>query len=136
MKGLPDSRYEWILSRARAALEAGGVIEAILYHQGESNCGQDDWPARVATLVTDLRQDLGLGDDTPFLAGELLYSGDCARHNVLVHRLPELLDGAYVVSADGLEMAEGDPWHVHFSREAAIELGRRYAAALLAVTHR
>jgi hypothetical protein len=133
MKGLPDSQYQWILSRARAAQDAGGVIEGILYHQGESNCGQEDWPDKVAAFITDLRRDLELGDSTPVLVGELLYSGDCARHNSLVHRIPDLLANAFVVSADGLEMAEGDPWRVHFSREAEIELGVRYAETMLAI---
>jgi hypothetical protein len=130
MKGLPDSRYDWILARARAALDAGGVIEGMLYHQGESNCGQADWPAKVATFVTDRRRDLGLADDVPFVAGELLHSGGCARHNSLVHEIPRHLPGASVVSAEGLEMAEGDPWRVHFSREAEILLGRRFAETL------
>ena len=131
MRGLPDSRYEWSLSRARAALDVGGVIEAILYHQGESNCGQNDWPEKVAAFVGDLRRDLGIGEAVPFLAGELLYSGDCARHNALVGRLPDELANAHVVSAEGLDMAAGDPWRVHFSREAEIELGRRYAGVLI-----
>lgn len=130
MKGLPDSRYDWILSRAQAALEAGGVIEGILYHQGESNCGQADWPEKVATFVSDLHDDLGLGVDVPFIAGELLHPGDCARHNPLVHQIAEHLPNAHVVSAEGLDMAEGDPWRLHFSREAEIELGLRYAEAL------
>jgi hypothetical protein len=133
MKGLPDSQYQWILSRARAVQDAGGVIEGILYHQGESNCGQTDWPAKVATFITDLRTDLGLGEDVPLLVGELLHAGDCGRHNPLVHRIPDLLANAYVVSAEGLEMADGDPWRVHFSREAEIELGLRYAQVMLAV---
>jgi hypothetical protein len=133
MQGLPDSRYDWILARARAAIEAGGVIEGMLYHQGESNCGQADWPAKVAAFVTDLRRDLGLTDDVPFIAAELLHSGDCARHNALVHEIPQHLPGARVVSAAGLDMAAGDPWRVHFSREAEIALGRRYAEAMQAM---
>jgi len=136
LRGLPDSRYDWILSRARAAQDAGGVIDAILYHQGESNCGQSDWPDKVAAFVGDLRNDLGIGDDVPFLAGELLYSGDCARHNALVGRLPDSLPNAHVVPAAGLEMAPGDPWRVHFSRDAAIELGRRFADTLIGLAAR
>lgn len=130
MKG-PDSRYQWILDRARAAQQAGGVIEGMLYHQGESNCGEADWPKKVATFVTDLRKDLGVGD-IPFLAGELLYSGDCEQHNALVQQLPDLLANAHVVSAEGLEMAAGDPWKVHFSRESEIGLGQRFARAMQA----
>jgi hypothetical protein len=132
MQGLPDSRYDWILARGRAALDAGGVIEGMLYHQGESNCGQEDWPEKVALFVTDLRRDLGLGNDVPFIAAELLHSGDCAQHNPLVHRIPDYLANAHVVSAEGLAMAERDPWSVHFSREAEVELGLRFAAAMQA----
>lgn len=130
MKGNPESQYDWILSRARAALDAGGVIEGMIFHQGESNCGDENWPQNVATFITDLHTDLELGDSVPFIAGELLHSGDCARHNPLVHRISEHLANAHVVSADGLNMAEGDPWDVHFSREAEITLGHRYAAAM------
>jgi hypothetical protein len=130
MKGLPDSRYDWILARAQAAVDAGGKVEGILYHQGESNCGEEDWPKQVATFISDLRGDLNLGDDVPLLAGELLHSGDCARHNPLVHRIPMQLTNAWIVSAEGLEMAEGDPWSVHFSRDAEIELGLRFASAM------
>lgn len=131
MKG-PDSQYQWILERARAAQAAGGVIEGMLYHQGESNCGEADWPQKVAQFVTDLRQDLGVGD-IPFLAGELLYSGDCAQQNALVRQIPDLLANAHVVSAEGLVMAERDPWKVHFSRESEIELGKRFADSMQAV---
>jgi hypothetical protein len=136
MKGVAGSRYDWILARARAAIDAGGVIEGILYHQGESNCGDESWPANVATFITDLRQDLGLASDLPLLAGELLYSGNCARHNPLVHRIPDHLAGAYVVSAEGLAMADGDPWRLHFSREAEIALGQRYAETMKTLLER
>jgi hypothetical protein len=105
----------------------------MLHHQGESNCGEGDWPQKVATSISDLRNDLGLSEDVPLLAGELLYSGDCARHNPLVQRIPELLPGAYVVSTEGLGMADGDPWSVHFSRESEIRLGRRYAEAMASI---
>jgi hypothetical protein len=132
MQGLPESRYEWIRARAQAAIDAGGIIEGMIFHQGESNCGQEDWPDKLATFVSDLRKDLGLDDDVPFIAGELLHSGDCARHNPLVHRVPDVLANAYVVSAAGLDMADGDPWRLHFSREAEIELGRRFAAQMQA----
>lgn len=131
MKG-PDTQYEWIVERAKAAQQAGGIIEGMIYHQGESNCGQEEWPEKVATFVTDLRTELGL-QGVPFIAGELLYSGDCSHHNPLVHQIPQVLEDAYVVSAEGLPMAEGDPWSLHFSREAEVELGQRFAEKMLEV---
>ncbi|KYF54584.1 dockerin-like protein [Sorangium cellulosum] len=126
------SKYDWILSRAKAAQEAGGVIEGILFHQGESNCGDPAWPGKVRTLVSDLRADLGLGD-VPFLAGELLYSGSCARHNSLVGQLPGLVANAHVVSAEGLAIDPADTWNLHFGHDALVTLGIRYAEKMSGV---
>ncbi|WP_437998135.1 sialate O-acetylesterase [Sorangium sp. So ce185] len=126
------SKWNWILSRAKAAQEAGGVIEGILFHQGESNCGDPAWPGKVKTFISDLRADLGLGD-VPFLAGELLYSGSCARHNSLVGQLPGLVANAHVVSAEGLAIDPADTWNLHFGHDALVTLGTRYAEKMIGV---
>lgn len=126
------AKYSWILSRAKAAQDIGGVIEGILFHQGESNCGDSAWPGKVKTLVSDLRADLGLGD-VPFLAGELLHSGSCARHNSLVGQLPGLLTNAHVVSAEGLAIDPADTWNLHFGHDALVTLGTRYAEKMIDV---
>lgn len=121
------TKYDWILQRARLAQQAGGVIEGLLFHQGESNNSEGDWLTNVKTLVTDLRTDLGLGD-TPFLAGELLRTGDCAAHNVLINQLPGTITNAHVVSAETLtEDATDTEYNLHFSHEAQVTLGQRYA---------
>jgi hypothetical protein len=125
------SKYDWIVSRAKAAQDAGGVIEGILFHQGESNCGDGAWPGKVKTLVTDLRAELGLGN-VPFLAGELLYSGNCSQHNPLVNQLPGQLTNAHVISAQGLLRDPADTqWNVHFSRDAQVTFGTRYAEKMV-----
>ncbi|WP_437587497.1 sialate O-acetylesterase [Sorangium sp. So ce1000] len=124
------SKYSWILSRAKAAQEIGGVIEGILFHQGESNCGDPAWPGKVKTLVSDLRADLKIGD-VPFLAGELLYSGSCAKHNSLVKQLPGLIPHAFAVSAEGLAMDPADTWNLHFGHDAQVTLGKRYAETMI-----
>ncbi|WP_437814064.1 sialate O-acetylesterase [Sorangium sp. So ce1078] len=124
------TKYDWILSRAKAAQDIGGVIEGILFHQGESNCGDAAWPGKVKTLVSDLRADLGLGD-VPFLAGELLHSGSCANHNSLVKQLPGLLPNAHVVSAQGLAIDPADTWNLHFGHDAQVTLGTRYAETMI-----
>ncbi len=125
------SKYSWIISRAKAAQDAGGVIEGILFHQGESNCGDPAWPSKVKTLVSDLRADLGLGN-VPFLAGELLYTGNCKQHNSLVNQLPGQITKAFVVSAQGLA---GDPadtqWNLHFGHDAQVTFGTRYAEKMI-----
>ncbi len=127
------SRYNWIVQRAQLAQQAGGVIEGILFHQGESNNGDTSWPGKVNTLVEDLKSDLGLGD-IPFLAGELLYSGGCAGHNTLISQLPSVVTNAHVVSAEGLVVDPADTeWNLHFGHDSQVTLGTRYAETMISV---
>jgi hypothetical protein len=129
------AKYDWIVQRAKLAQQAGGVIEGILFHQGESNNGDPSWPGKVNTLVTDLRNDLGLGD-VPFLAGELAYDGGCAGHNTLVNMLPSVVSNAYVVSANGLMLDPADTdWHLHFGHDSQVMFGQRYAEKLIEALH-
>jgi hypothetical protein len=125
------SKYSWIINRAKLAKQKGGVIEGILFHQGESNSGDTSWPGKVKTLVTDLRNDLDLGN-VPFIAGELLYSGGCAGHNTLVNQLPSVITNCYVVSADGLVVDPSDTqWRLHFGHDSQVTLGKRYAEKMI-----
>lgn len=121
------TKYDWIIQRARLAQQAGGIIEGLLFHQGESNNTDSTWPGKVNTLVTDLRTDLGLGN-VPFLAGELLRTGDCAAHNVLIDQLPSVVTNAYVVSSEELTEDTSDTtYNLHFSHGSQVTLGQRYA---------
>jgi hypothetical protein len=125
------SKYDWIIHRARIAQQSGGVIKGIIFHQGESNNGDPSWPHKVKTLVEDLRKDLGIGG-VPFIAGELLYSGNCAGHNTLVNQLPSIISNCYVVSANGLVVDPSDTtWNLHFSRDSQVILGKRYAEKMI-----
>ncbi|MHB8065421.1 MAG: sialate O-acetylesterase [Ruminiclostridium sp.] len=127
------SKYNWIVNRAKLAQQKGGVIEGILFHQGESNNGDASWPGKVNTLVTDLKKDLGLGD-IPFIAGELLYSGSCAGHNTLINKLPSVVKNSYVVSASGLVVDPADSqWKLHFGHDSQVTLGKRYAEKMIEV---
>lgn len=130
MKGR-GSRYDWIIKRAKMAQEAGGVIEGIIFNQGESNNGQSDWPEKVAQLVSDLKVDLGLGD-IPFIAGELLYSGGCAGHNRLINELPKIIPHCSVVSAKGLVVDPADTrYRLHFDHDSQVAYGKRYAKKMI-----
>jgi hypothetical protein len=126
------SKYNWIVNRAKLAQKKGGIIEGILFHQGESNNGDSSWPGKVNTLVEDLRKDLQLGD-IPFLAGEIPYDGGCASHNTLVNKLPSTIKNCYVVSASGLSLDPSDAWRLHFSHDAQVTLGKRYAEKMTQV---
>lgn len=118
--------YDWVVERARLAQQMG-TIRGILFHQGESDAGNPRWVGKVATIVADLRSDLGLRR-APFVAGELLYSGCCGKwHNSLIAQLPHVIDDASVVSANGLSGQDA----AHFDLPAQREIGARYGAAMI-----
>jgi hypothetical protein len=133
-----SSAYDMIIERARLAQQVG-VIKGILFHQGESDAGQpnrDQWLGKVQEIVEDLRADLSLGNDVPFLAGELLYAnqnggaGDAM--NPLVSMIPGRIPGSFVVSANGLSEDPNDAqFNLHFGIVAQRELGRRYGQVML-----
>lgn len=120
--------YAWLLDMAQKAQQVG-VIKGIIFHQGESDTADPLWKNQVKEIVTDLRQDLGIGD-VPFLAGELLYAdyqSCCHWHNPEINKLPGILSNAFVVSAMGLPGMDT----AHFTSESYRELGRRYAQLML-----
>ncbi len=126
------SNYTWFISRAKSAQQLGAVIEGFIFHQGESDCGSSSWPATVKQFVTDLRTDLGLTDNPPFLAGELPRASACSSHNPLVNQLPGLITNAHVVSSEGLALDPADTqWRMHFGHDQTVELGQRYAAKMI-----
>lgn len=129
------SKYNWIINRAKLAQQKGGVIDGIIFHQGESNNGDPNWPGKVKTLVEDLRKDLNIGN-VPFIAGELLYSGGCAGHNKLVNKLPSVISNCSVVSGNGLVMDPTDTqWRLHFGHDSQVTLGKRYAEKMIQALH-
>lgn len=118
--------YEWIMDRATKAQEVG-TISGILYHQGESDATNAEWPAQVAQLVADLRADLGIGEAAPFIIGELLESGCCADRNALINQFTTDIPNTWVASSSGL--AGTDTYH--FDLAGQRELGRRYAEEMI-----
>jgi hypothetical protein len=123
-------RYTWMINRVKKAQQMGGIVEGMLFHQGESDCGSSAWPGKVAQLVNDLRADLELAD-VPFLAGELPHSSACGNHNPLVNQLPDMIENAHVISAQGLNLDPADTqWNMHFGHDDTVELGKRYEAKI------
>lgn len=133
--------YQFMLDRAKLAQQRG-VIEGMLFHQGESNAGQLTWVGQVREIVTDLRADLGI-PNLPFVAGEVLYNGCCSTHNFRVKQIPDSISNSAIVSAAldesiywsasvaGLPMYTGDTYKAHFNLEGQRELGRRYAMKMM-----
>jgi hypothetical protein len=130
-----QQNYTNLLNRARMAQQRG-AIAGMIFHQGESDSGQGDWPSRVKNTVDRLRADLGIGA-VPFVAGELLYNpaGCCGNgHNPLVNQLPSMITNAAVALAAGFAPlpASVDTFgNLHFDLASQREFGRRYGQAML-----
>ena len=128
--------YENAVKRAKVAMEQG-ELKGVLWHQGESDSNNQEsastYEARLVGMIRDLRQDLG-NPDLPVVVGGL---GDFLKTNVdypfaevvrsTQEKMPGLLPKVAFVSSQGL-LDKGD--HLHFTSDAEVELGRRYAAAM------
>lgn len=132
LKDYAGDPYRRLVEMAKVAQRDGGVIKGILLHQGESNTGDRDWPAKVKGVYENLLADLGLSAaDVPLLAGEMLdaeQGGKCAGMNRIIATLPETIPTAHVVSSRG---CEGLPDGLHFTPAGYRELGRHYAEVML-----
>jgi hypothetical protein len=130
--------YDDALRRARRAMR-DGTLKAILWHQGESDSHEGPAPAyhdRLVALIARLKADLD-APDIPFLIGQLGQFDEAPwdewkemvdeAQQTLADDLPHV----YFVGSDDLR-DKGDA--IHFSAEAARELGRRYARAYLNAT--
>ena len=126
--------YDDAIARCRIAMQRG-VLKGILWHQGESDSNPQDGPLyaqRLTALIDNLRKDLG-ERDLLFVAG--------TPADAFIERKPDarlVIDAietvaradsdVYRVSAHGLACKADQ---VHFNADAARELGRRYAQAVL-----
>ena len=133
VKEYDGNPYQRLVDMAKLAQKAG-VIKGILLHQGESNTGDTLWPAKVKGVYDNLLKDLGLAEGSvPLLAGELVpadQNGACASMNRIIGTLPRVISKAYVIPSAG---CEGVADRLHFSAAGYRELGRRYAAKMLAL---
>lgn len=126
-----NNPYQRIVTLARKA-QKQGVIKGILLHQGESNCGQEDWPVKVKSVYDHLLKDLSLkAEDVPLLAGEVVRAnggGRCISMNPIINRLPEVIPTAHIISSEGCSNASDS---LHFDAAGYRMLGKRYAYEML-----
>jgi len=124
--------YGRLIEMAKKAQE-DGVIKGIIFHQGETNANDDQWPSKVKKVYDNIIKDLGLGNDIPFLAGEVLRSGSSSGANNKIARLPQQSSNFYVVSSEGFNQALGDGQNVHFTSQEYRDFGKRYAEKMIEV---
>lgn len=131
MKAYDNTPYKRLIECAKEA-QKDGVIKGILLHQGESNTGDPQWPAKVNKVYTDILNDLGLNAaDVPLLAGEVVTTeegGHCGAMNPIIDSLPQTIPNAHVISAANLAQ-KGDG--LHFTAHSYRVLGCRYATKML-----
>lgn len=134
--------FEAAVARARIALKQG-KLRAILWHQGESECGSRKaalaYADNLEKVATGFRDALGQ-PDLPFIAGELgefLYLSEEPRAenarqiNRAINELPSRVEGAAVVPSVGLDDG-GD--QLHFDSASQKQLGMRYFDAYRMLT--
>lgn len=114
--------YTEAVARMKVA-QKSGTLKGILWHQGESNHSDAEYLPKLVQLIQDLRADLG-DERLPVVVGQI-NGGDLI--NAQLAQLPEKIPHTACVSSEGLVAM--DRWH--FNAESQLELGRRYAEALL-----
>lgn len=126
--------YADAVRRARLAMEHG-QLKAILWHQGCSDSGPRavmSYMDKLEGLVSDLRKDLGVGEEVPFIAGELPYFYSGSRFfNQMIRTIDQHVPNSAWVSAEG---CPGNADSLHFNREGQMILGQRYAEKYLSLT--
>jgi Carbohydrate esterase, sialic acid-specific acetylesterase len=124
--------YDDAVERILFAMKAG-VIKGVIWHQGEAN--SQPLPAQkyfmqLSELITRIRALVG-NPQLPFVAGEL---GRFLKTSDNINRQLSLLPGQIpytaVATSEGLT-DKGD--QLHFDSPSAGELGKRYAAKMIAL---
>ena len=122
--------YKRLVEMAKKAKE-DGVIKGIIFHQGETDEGDSDWPNKVKKVYDRLVKDVGLDANIPFFAGEVPYQGSSKGTNNNIRKLPNVSKNFYLVSAEGLN--DLDMMRIHFSSQGYRDFGKRYAEKVMEV---
>ena len=130
VKDYGDDPYQRLVEMAKKAKE-DGVIKGIIFHQGETDEGDSDWPNKVKKVYDRLVKDIGLDENIPFFAGEVPYQGSSKGTNNNIRKLPQQSKNFYLVSAEGLN--DLDMMRIHFSSQGYRDFGKRYAEKVMEV---
>lgn len=135
--GRDGDLYQAALKRAKIALK-DGELKGIVWHQGEADSKEDlagSYAVRLKAAIENWREDLE-SPDIPFVAGELCENWVAKedenkyRSKVMeqMNLISSLDENAACVSSKGLKPK---PDGIHFSRDALIEFGKRYAKSMI-----
>ncbi len=124
------SPYQRLVDCAKLA-QKDGVIKGIIMHQGESDFMVGGWHEEVEKIYDDLKKDLDLEEDIPFVAGEVRYGTIVSDKNLDENILSSRRDNFFMVSSRELMYTDVKKGDVHFSSEEYRVFGRRYAREML-----
>ncbi len=117
-----------IIEVAKTAQEKG-VIKGIIFHQGETDGGMNNWEQVVKKTYEYILNQLNLkAEDPPLVAGEMLDGGACSGFSSRVRGLSNYIANFGVASSQGLP---GRDDRLHFTLEGYRGMGERYAQAML-----
>lgn len=119
--------YAAIINLAKKAQEVG-VIKGFIFHQGETDGGMGNWEQIVQKTYNDMRNDLGIKEELPFVAGEMVYNGACHGMSTRVNGLSKYFAKFGVAKSQGTGMQSD---RLHFDHDGYVEMGKRYAAEML-----
>jgi hypothetical protein len=122
--------YDKTIERVREAMKKGTLV-GMIWHQGESDRNKaDKYLESLSELVSDFRSDVNI-PDLPVVVGEVgNWKGNSLAINAVLQQASKTIPHLACVSATDLTH-KGDS--LHFSREAQLLLGKRYAAAVLSL---
>ncbi len=128
--------FDHAVFQARLAMRSSH-LQAILWHQGESDCTTDAdfdaYPEKFLCILRALRRELG--EDLPIVIGEISAQVDpqiwktadrAPRFNQRLPKLAKELGNCAVASSAGLSLQDG----IHFTAAAYRTFGIRYFEAL------
>jgi len=127
-----NNPYGRLIEMAKLA-QKDGVIKGIIMHQGETDASDAEWPNKVKAVYDNIINDLGLGDDIPLLAGEVLRTGVGSAAIQLIAKLPKQSKNFYVVTSQGFNQALGDGQNLHFTTQEYRDFGKRYADMMIEI---
>lgn len=130
-----DVLYDHAVMMAQLA-QRSSEIAGVLWHQGESDCGLDrymHYKEKCMKIFENLKKDLNLSDDVPFLIGGLgdflkdYKNKEISKNYPVINRTLEKMadENDYIgfVPATGLT---ANPDNLHFNAKSLREFGIRY----------
>lgn len=123
-----DTLYNEAIKQTKKALETGGVLKGVIWHQGEANVSKyKQYMPKITDLIEALRTDLNQSN-LPFITGQLSEDKPKRKNfNKMILELPSKVKNTGVVTTENTKTID----NTHFDSESQRLLGKRYAEEML-----